>query len=482
MDKRSSGAALLAGLLCLAPLAASAARTGNAWADMARADADFIGDWARQQSISASYPSKDRFAAQLAAARRTLDGELSRVGSYEGYREALNHFVGSFQDRHMSVTSSLSPNSYQWPGFFAVYRGGRYVTAASAGAVRNGLAITGCDGKPMADWVHDVATYEQMIFGLESTDAAAAPLIFRDAGSPFIKRPQQCEIDGKPVTLAWQPIGATVFAKNVGDATVLRDRVTAITPFGADGAWVRLGIFAPATQEEGKAFRQVIDGAPALRDKSAIILDVRVNGGGPYEWFMGFLRSLYGSDYADYHARARLQISNVYRATPEILKYFNTGVAEETGALAPPPDGTPVDPDNSEYAKALRAGQTLFITPANARNIAMPPQLPANPVKAKVYVLTDYRCGSACIGFVDELKRFPGVEQIGVETTVDSRTGTPFGAPLPSGNGVIYVPTMTRDGRERGDNIAQKPDHVFDGNIADTAAVKAWITSTLLNQ
>lgn len=260
------------------------------------------------------------------------------------------------------------------------------------------------------------------------------------------------------------------------------DRVTNVTPFGADGAWVRIGIFAPQTQDEGKAFKQLIAQAPGWRDKSVIVFDVRGNGGGSYEWFMGLLRSLYGKDYADYHARSRLEIAHVYRTTPEILAYFNSDLAAEVGDLIPPADGTPYDPDYTKYRRALESGTTVHLTPKNARAVPMPRGVPVNPVKARVLLLTDYNCSSACIVFADEIKRFAGVEQIGVETGVDSRTGTGFDAPLPSGNGEIAVPVVTRDGRARGDNIPQRPGRVFTGDIIDTAAVKAWIAQDVLGE
>jgi hypothetical protein len=100
---------------------------------------------------------------------------------------------------------------------------------------------------------------------------------------------------------------------------------------------------------------------------------------------------------------------------------------------------------------------------------------PASPVKAQVFVLTDYGCASACISFVDELRRIPGVTQVGRETAVDSRSGTPLNYRLPSGNGELTVPSLVREGRERGDNIPWRPDVRFDGDIADTQAVLAWI-------
>jgi len=471
---------LAAGCCGLYVATASAAPPVHPWATMAQADADFVAHWIESQSITAVYPDRQAFATQRAAARRVFDADLAHVSNYAGYRHALSRFVGSMQDLHLRLNFSLLPTTYAWPGFQLVYRGGRYVALSSQGGALAGQEVTHCDGKPLADWVSQVATYEQLIPGLESTANWAAPLVLRDGGSPFIARPRSCTIGGRDVVLDWQPVAASKFAADRSAATVFRDRVAAVTPFGADGAWVRLGFFWPQTQAEGKAFKELIAQAPGLRDKSVIVLDVRGNGGGSYEWFMGFLRALYGKDYADVHARSRLGIAHVSRTTPEILAYFKSDSETEIDALVPPDDGTPFDPAYLKYQRALEAGQTVFVSPKNARSVPLPKGNPVNPVKARVLLLTDYNCSSACIVFVDELKRFPGVEQIGVETGIDSRTGTGFAAPLPSGNGAIEVPVVTRDGRERGDNIPHRPDRLFTGNIVDTAAVKAWIRDDVL--
>ncbi|WP_187271603.1 S41 family peptidase [Massilia arenae] len=471
--------ALAFGLCGLHASLALAAAPQNPWAAMARADADFINDWIERQSISAVYPANGDFNAKLATARRTFDAESMRVDSYAGYRHALGHFVGSLQDLHLVLRHTLTPSTYQWPGFMAAYRGGRYLVATQ-GSELAGQEIKQCDGQPMDALVGRVATYEQLIAGVESTKVRAAPLVFRDAGSPFVPRPRSCRIGGRDVALDWQTVAASRFAADMRSAIAFTDRVTGVTPFGADGSWVRMGIFHMQTQAEGKAFKQLMADAPALRDKSVIVLDVRGNGGGSYEWFMGFLRALYGKEYADYHARSRLEISHVYRTTPEIMAFFAADKAAETGELIPPVDGKVFDKGYVKYRQAVEAGKTVFVTPPNARGIPKPAREPVNPVKARVLLLTDYNCASACMVFVDELKRFPGVEQVGVETSVDSRTGTGFGAPLPSKNGVIEVPVVTRDGRERGDNIPHRPSRVFSGNIFDTAAVKAWISEEIL--
>lgn len=105
---------------------------------------------------------------------------------------------------------------------------------------------------------------------------------------------------------------------------------------------------------------------------------------------------------------------------------------------------------------------------------------PANPVRGQVYVLTDHGCGSACISFVDEMLQFPGVRQIGLDTFVDRRSGSPANYPLPSGNGTLNASVMTRDFRARGENEPHRPTRRFEGEIGETEAVRRWILEELL--
>jgi hypothetical protein len=149
-------------------------------------------------------------------------------------------------------------------------------------------------------------------------------------------------------------------------------------------------------------------------------------------------------------------------ADPDEDRVFYKGVHQESA---------------SNGAKVNVLGQ---LAPDERGPLKTPP--PPNPVKARVYVLTDYGCASACIGFVDEMLQMPGVRQIGLETAVDRLSGSPQSFPLPSGNGVLNVPNMVRIDRARGDNIPQKPSVRFDGDIADTAAVRAWIDDMVLLQ
>ncbi|WP_372380932.1 S41 family peptidase [Xanthomonas sp. NCPPB 1754] len=445
---------------------------------MADDDVNFSLQWFKDQSILAVYPDPTAFAAMLAKARRQADDDLQHVTSFEGYRQTLSHFFSTFNDAHAYVYMQLAPASYQWPGFLAVYQGRRFLVAGTDGTVANGLEVTECDGIPMSEWSERIAPYENIIPGLQSTRAATALLIFRDAGSPFLKRPTQCVIGGRTIDLQWKDISRMQLGKVRSKLQPELSADVSVTSFGSNGAWIRLGNFSPDSRQQSDQFEALYKSAAELREKSVLILDVRGNGGGPYGWFMGVLRSLYGNDYADYYARERLKISAVYRLADDVASSTSPQESgpDPSAPAAAPLDGTPFDADDSLADAAIARGDKVLHAPINAYKVPMPKRRPVNPVKARVFVLTDYECKSACIGFVDELKRFPGVIQVGVETGVDSRTGSPKDALLPSGNGGIGVPYMTRDNRPRNDNEPQKPAIEFDGNINDTAAVKSWLT------
>jgi hypothetical protein len=455
---------------------ASSQNTG--WQLMANEDVAFAAQWAKHQHILAVYPSPEVFNALVQKATDQASADIQHVHNFTGYRQALNHFIDAFHDNHFGVSIALSSTKAKWPGFTAMYKGGHYETVGLEPDATSGHVITACDGKSMNAWVEKLAPYEAFIPGLESTRAQAAPLILLDQDSPFVPRPKVCIIDSKEVALDWKPVDSSKFRelrRRLAGQPDTRDR---IEPFGTDSVWVSFENMAPNTPEDVAALNTVIRQMPGLRSKRLIVIDERNNGGGPYNWFMAFIRALYGDTYTDYYSRARLQIAAVYRVTPDILTFFGGPPGAHTpDAIPMPPDGQTFDPENRMYAAALAKGEPVLHSPVDDEHIRMPSGPGPNLVQAKIIVLTGYQCHSACIGFVDEMKRIPGVLQAGVETGVDSRTGTPFSIPLPSGNGSVHVPVMIRDGRTRNDNEPQKPDVVYHGDIQNTDEIKAWIAT-----
>jgi hypothetical protein len=452
------------------------------WKDMAQRDLDFTAKELRTLYISAVFPNPYAFEKRIAASYQLAKQEAAQVTDFGGYRAALSRFVNSMDDAHVSVSFRLTPTSYAWPGFTAVYQGGRFLTTASdGGAIADGLEITACDDVPMTEWTDRMAAYEGGFPGLERTQYFMARAVFVDRGNPFLQRPTNCTIGGRRVALNWRSIGAVDYTNKMRAQPSTRSRDAAIRSFGENNSWVRMGYFYPNDKKEAEAFHRLIADAPSLRHKDVIVLDVRGNGGGSYHWPMAFLRGLYGQPYTDYFARARLSIVPVSRAHQRVVDLFAQygKVADEFEA--PADIATQWDPKNAGLKRATASGAAYF-RPSGELPKAPTGPVPVNLVQAKVYVLTDFTCDSVCISFVDETKQMPGITQIGRESGVDSRTGTPMDIELPSGNGQITLAVMTREGRERDDNVPHRPIYEFPGDITDTAAVQRWILGEVLKK
>ena len=94
----------------------------------------------------------------------------------------------------------------------------------------------------------------------------------------------------------------------------------------------------------------------------------------------------------------------------------------------------------------------------------------------RVYVLTDSVCASACLDAVDLWKAM-GAIQIGRETSADTVYMDVRSTDLPSGVTRLVLPMKVWRGRSRGNNEPQRPAHVFDGDMSDDQALRAWVAS-----
>lgn len=490
--RRVIGAVSLAGALAalafsglaLAQQNAAETTAANPWRAMLQSDLAFTRKTLEERYIYAVYPGESRWEERYGPAAKLAAEAVSGVADFAGYRAVLSRFIATFQDPHLRVRFDLQASNVQWPRFTARYSAGKYVVDKSqAEGVKTGAAIASCDGKPLDTLIDQLALLEVGVPGVEVTRAQFAPRLFADAGNPFFTRPKTCRIGGADVTLDWTQISAEGLAAVRGTPPAISDVSTGLSPFGANGAWIRLPLMSPRNKADADAYHEVIRQGSGLRDKDVIVFDVRGNGGGPYDWFVAILKSVYGEAYVSHYARERLKIDPVFVA--ETFPGLPNAPAEQPRP-APPPD--PFDTPRDTQLNALLDDMKQETLPNGKRIVSIstkdqtkrerpPGPAPANPVKAKVYVLSDYGCGSACVSFLDEMLQFSGVTHVGLETAVDMRSGTPVTHRLPSGMGAITVPSMVRDKRVRGENVQIVPSIKFDGDINDTKAVQAWIAS-----
>jgi hypothetical protein len=449
--------------------------SANGWAEMTLRDVRYV---LRTNTLTNIYAilGDEGFRTTLDAATREAIAAASQVRSLQGYQAVLKRYIGSLQDPHSRIRFSIMPSSVKWTSFLVRMRGDRfYVVGSRDPRIVDGAELTECDGRPINQILDRMAPLEGTITGLQSTRAAMARLLTVDADNPFYARPTRCTIAGVPVSLAWSPITTDALAVANAAYAPFKDDTIWSKPFGSNGAWVHMGVFF-ANPAQADQYHALYAALPTLRNKDVIVVDVRGNSGGSYNWFMGFLRALYGDDYVRYYARARLKIRAVYAADPSLPDPVGPGVT----IVEEPHDTELEQAEGRAIVTKASDGQALYHLPPvkGSEDPTEPP--PPNPVQARVLVLTDNGCASACIAFVDEMLRFPGVEQIGADTFVDRLSGTPVTTPLPSGNGTLGLPSMIRYGRLRGDNEPREPTIKFDGDLADTPAVQAWIVNSVL--
>jgi hypothetical protein len=96
--------------------------------------------------------------------------------------------------------------------------------------------------------------------------------------------------------------------------------------------------------------------------------------------------------------------------------------------------------------------------------------VPPSDFRAQGYVITPGRCASACLDAVDTFTRFGNVRLIGAPTSADSTYMEVRSQPLPSGRGVIVIPTKVWLGRPRAGGEIYKPHIVMDALDWSTAS------------
>jgi hypothetical protein len=407
-----------------------------------------------------------------------------------GWWWAMRAFVAGFDDGHMQIgVKDQSGFPTRWPGFLTVYRGADQVIAnrdeADVNAPPLGAKLIDCDGVPAAQLAAErIGAFRGRWF-LESQHVQFGEWLFMNASNPWISDMRECrfESDGgtKTWTLNWRGI----------EADDLRARRAALLNGGAaefgfrtlaDGAmWLSMPSFNgdPGSEPHAKLTAMLAEMAgkqDALRAAPYVVLDLRANGGGSSHWSERMAVTLWGLDWVRAHNLPPIEAIE-WRASDAnlaaIQSYFDEWTANNE------------EEERINWARNIIAGMTAARAEGNPyfRDAAGPRDpLPegygqTQLMHGPVYVLTDARCGSACLDAVD-LWKSAGAIQIGRETSADTVYMDVRSDELPSGLAELAIPMKVWRGRQRGNNEPQRPAHVFQGDMTDTAALQAW-TRTL---
>jgi hypothetical protein len=404
-----------------------------------------------------------------------------------GWWWAMRAFVASFDDGHMQIgMKDQSGFPTRWPGFLTVYRGADQVIAnrdeADVNAPPMGARLIDCDGVSAEQLAADrIGAFRGRWF-LESQHVQFGDWLFMNASNPWISEMRECRFESEGQTKSWALNWRSI------EADDLRARRTALSQGGgadfgfstlADGAmWLSMPSFNgnPGSEPHTRLTAMLAEMAEkqdALRAAPYVVLDLRGNGGGSSHWSEGIAVSLWGLEWVRAHNLPPIEAIE-WRASDAnlaaIQSYFDEWTANNE------------DEQRINWAREIIAGMNAaraegtpyFRDAAGPRDPLPEGYGQTQLMHGPVYVLTDARCGSACLDAVD-LWKAAGAIQLGRETSADTVYMDVRSDELPSGLAELAIPMKVWRGRQRGNNEPQRPTHVFDGDMTDTAAVQAWI-------
>lgn len=479
------------GAWVLAAEAAPPEAPPNPWPAMAEVDLRFVHDTLKAQHPGPVDTENPAFNTWLEEGYARALERAREATSFEGWQHALMLYGNGFHDGHLRVSFSVAPVKNRWPGWTVALRDGKYgVTTAGApvppDAPAVGSEVLSCDGRALDVMLReDVLPYEGN-GALESSRTHVAPLLFLDRGNPWRKLPERCTVreGGKTreVALTWRELDAADGRARAQTAAFGAPPPFAIRDFGPGGVWVSLPIFYPTSPEVAASLKAAVARASEWHKRPFIVFDVRGNTGGSSQWGADILRNLYGADFTDALNDAAPKDTQYveWRVSPENQRYiaslepllteqfgkdshivgFIHGISEGLAAAQKRGDVFYREPDSDE---AKPAGD------------AKKPHAPVpSPVKGRVFVLTDGKCASACLDFVDNALHYPGITHVGLPTSTDTPYMEIRSEKAPSGMAQLNFAIKVYRNRPRS-GVPLTPAHRFTGDISDTAALEKWV-------
>lgn len=405
-----------------------------------------------------------------------------------GWWWALRAYVASFEDGHVGINITQPNYGFptRWPGFLTVYRGADQVVAdrepADAATPPLGARLIDCDGVGAeALAAQRIGQFRGRWF-LEAQRVLYGDWQFLSARNPWISEMRQCrfEADGvtKTYTLNWRATPEDIYARRAKLAQ------TASTDFGLKhfddgGLWISTPSFngAPSSEVHAKLTALIADmkvKQEALRLAPYVVLDLRGNGGGSSHWSELIAQILWGDDWMSARVEPTSQAVE-WRASDGNIAQMSDFLSQLRASNGSPEYIAWAETAVNGMKAAQAAGQPYWRSADDDASKDATPPLPAPQLMAgRVYVLTDARCGSACLDAVD-LWKTAGALQVGRETSADTVYMDIRNPVLPSGLAQIAVPMKVYRGRARGNNEPQKPSYLIEGDMTDDAALLASI-------
>jgi len=235
----------------------------------------------------------------------------------------------------------------------------------------------------------------------------------------------------------------------------------------SNGVWIKIPSFFPNRQESVYFTGMLSTLKNELAKEDYILFVMRGNRGVESKWSSPILRNLWGDKTIkalgkkhvfneDWEKQLRVSKGNfVY-----LKKHFGPAAQKF-------------------YANALNSKEKFFLKKwsiyRDTENLYT--NTDNNPLKAKIYVLTDNFCRSTCWNFVRAMKQMPGVVHIGQETSIQNIYSNAKKVRSPSEQFDFFFPTQIRLKPSYNLGESLTPSIIYKGYMRKESEVIVWVLS-----
>ena len=409
-----------------------------------------------------------------------------RVSSYQGYLFVLAGFATDMGDKHIWSRPTFVVNLPRWAGIIVSKRGEAWIvtdTEPDQSTVM-GASLISCDGEAVQDLARKNIGGFRAVWSIGAQQIQNAPWLLIDEGNPFITRPNVCVFEHdsqrETVTLDWVRVKRENLLPRIKKAIGAGAAGYGVRQVGK-GYWIALQDLM--TDKARAVVKEVEEQKTALREAPFVVLDLRGNGGGSSVMGRQIAASLLGATAAEGRLGPVTQAACggpdgswrasednikqleymqtfplVTRGGPEIQKMVQDTLRDSRDAFA--------------QGKAFSASIKCPIESSKPPAATQPPSL----MQGRLILLTDNLCFSSCLSVTDDFRTL-GAFHIGQTTDAATHFVDVREQYLPSG----YSMFSTLESVDPGSAMEVGPFEPvlpYNGDIADTPALEAWVIAT----
>lgn len=472
-------------------------QTPQAWRASAESDLEALRMYIAEDTPVAVDSENARMQRWLDRGYREARQRARRVTDQPSYFYALAAYTNGFQDPHLSLQSVATLPTARWPGFIATSRGEDTIVASSfdAEGPQEGARIVSCDGRSLSQ-LRERTVFPFTLNPQFARDRRVAHTrLFLDRGNVFAPAPRRCvfEYDGvrRTLTLNWRDIPGDDYWTRYNISTTGPGATLGLSTPEVGVTWIGVPTFGNEAGEQLRALvNEITANAATIRAGRAVVIDVRGNGGGNSEWGVEIARAVWGAEIVNAIPESNPGGATDWRVSQRNLDYIN-GFAPELIAQFGEYSQVALwaRAVQQGFTETLARGEPMWRQRDAAYDTPMPqgggytqrrPQGPS-PIPARVYVLSNGTCASACLDFADIALHIPGTQLIGMDTSGDGLLMEVRDQVLPSGLARVVLPLKVYRGRARGALEAYRADVEYDG-VWDDAAVRNWAIGVATRQ